>query len=332
MTRPTKATAGKRGRDKVLAFLRAAQNGNTRRSYESGMRQFALWATTVWNPAHPAEAVNAARPEEYHVAAHMQYMLGQGRAMSTVNTRVNAIADALRFDTTADYHPCSGALITQMRAVLVPMTKPKTQKREISRVLLHTIVTAALAVNDATSRRDACTLTLAFTTFLRASEVVRMNRGDVTFTTERIGAADVTVMRVHVDRMCKNDKQRVGHERLVRETSTVYDAARMMRAYLASTSGKATAPLFTTRDDRRMALGTPRGRLAHWLKCVGATDPAAYGFHSMRAGGATHAARAGVAVRHIKELGNWKSDAVNAYVRLNVTDRLRASNALSRHA
>ena len=320
------------GRQEVIDFLRRGQNSNTAAAYASGMRQFTHWAMTVWRTRHPRDPIDTARPLEHHVAAHMQYMLSQGRAMSTVNTRVNAIADSLRFETTADYHPCSGPLITQMRAILVPMTKPKTQKREISRQQLHMIVDAALTTGDDISRRDACMVMIAFTTFLRASEVVRMNREDVTFTNECIDGATISIMRVHIDRMCKNDKQRIGHERLVRETSGRCDAARMMRAYLGSTAGDAASPLFTTMHDTRMACGTPRGRLAHWLNAVGVSDHAAYGFHSMRAGGATHAARAGVAVRHIKELGNWKSDAVNAYVRLDIRDRLRASDALTREA
>ena len=322
-------------RARVLAFLRAKQNANTSRAYASGLRQFSHWVHTVENPqCSAAEQVRVERPLEHQVAAYMQYMVEtRGLAMSTVNTRVNAISDSVRFDTSASYQPTNGAIITQMRAVLMPMTKPRTQKREITRAQLHAIVTSTRAAPDTTSRRDACMFMLAFSTFLRVSEVVRMNRGDITFATSRVGTATRVIMHVHVDRMRKNDKQRLGHERLVAATTAPIDIVRMMQSYLRATHGPATAPLFPSVARRtagkRLALSTPGGRLHVWLKAVGVSDAKAYGFHSMRAGGATHAARAGVAIRHIKAHGNWKSDAVNAYVRLDLADRLRASDALT---
>jgi hypothetical protein len=52
---------------------------------------------------------------------------------------------------------------------------------------------------------------------LRASEIARMARGDITFTTEKVDGTPTVVMRIHVDRMSKNDKKRVGHERLISE-------------------------------------------------------------------------------------------------------------------
>ena len=321
-------------RDAVLTFLTATQNRNTSRAYASGMRQFERWASETNAQCARSDRVDARRPQEHDVAAYMQYMVEtQGLAMSTVNTRVNAVSDSVRYDTTTDYHPTSGAMITQMRAVLVPMAQPKSQKREITRAQLYDIVAATRAANDTIGRRDACMLMLAFTAFLRVSEVVRMNRGDITFTSERVDGATVDVMRVHVDRMCKNDRQRLGHERLVAATGAQVDMVHIMREYLRASDGTAATALFTaTGTGKRLALSTPAGRLRVWLEAVGVTDAKAYGFHSMRAGGATHAARAGVAVRHIKAHGNWKSDAVNAYVRANVSDRLRASDALSRDA
>ena len=55
-----------------------------------------------------------------------------------------------------------------------------------------------------------------------------------------------------------------------------------------------------------------------------------YGFHSVRARGATDAARAGVSEAKIKQHGNWKSDAVRLFVRQDVEDRLAVSAALGR--
>ena len=52
-------------------------------------------------------------------------------------------------------------------------------------------------------------------------------------------------------------------------------------------------------------------------------DTRAYGFHSLRAGAATQSAREGVPEQHIKLHGNWRSGAVQAYIRPDTEERLR---------
>jgi hypothetical protein len=74
----------------------------------------------------------------------------------------------------------------------------------------------------------------------------------------------------------------------------------------------------------------PRHRLQPCLKLIGMVDVSEYGFHSLRAGGATDAAKAGVAEQHIKAHGNWKSDAVQVYIRPGVEERLIASSTLGK--
>ena len=79
-----------------------------------------------------------------------------------------------------------------------------------------------------------------------------------------------------------------------------------------------------------MKTGTPRGRLQHWLREAHYSDEerATYGFHSLRSGAATDAHRQGVTEEEIKLHGNWKSDAVQVYMRPAMEARLRTSGAL----
>jgi hypothetical protein len=169
-----------------------------------------------------------------------------------------------------------------------------------------------------------------------------MDREDITFTMERMTGAPTLIMRVNVHRMAKNDFKRVGHERLVgeRAPNVKFCMVRQMQAYLAASApapkgpqGSRT-PLFRKEDGERMSEDTPRGRLKHWLQLTGVADvdASAYGFHSLRAGGVTDAAKSGVEERHIKAHGNWKSDAVRVYIRLDTEERLMASAAIGDHA
>jgi integrase len=104
--------------------------------------------------------------------------------------------------------------------VLTPMATPAQQKKEISWRQLEQIAELADVSGDKTMQRDACMFMLAYHIYLRVSEIARMNRKDIPFTSETVRGETTLIMRVHVDRMSKNNKDRVGRERLVAERST----------------------------------------------------------------------------------------------------------------
>jgi integrase len=137
-------------------------------------------------------------------------------------------------------------------------------------------------------------------------------------------------MKVYVNPLCKNDKERKGHERLVMERKErKICPVRAMREYLEeATPGRAGDQLFPTEEGGKMSVDTPRGRLHYWLRKAGVEREKEYGFHSLRAGAATASAKAGVPEEQIKLHGNWKSDAVRKYIRPDREDRLKASGAL----
>ena len=62
-----------------------------------------------------------------------------------------------------------------------------------------------------------------------------MKVGDITFGTETIEGEQIAFMKVHVSRMAKNDKERVGHERLIaeKEEETEWCIVRSMRRSLS---------------------------------------------------------------------------------------------------
>jgi hypothetical protein len=103
-----------------------------------------------------------------------------------------------------------------------------------------------------------------------------------------------------------------------------------MRTYITAMQRltPTATPLFTTDAGNRMRVDTPRGRLRYWLTATGVVDVERYGFHSLRAGGVTDAARAGVDARHIKEHGNWKSEAHQRYARASENDRAIVAAAI----
>jgi len=108
---------------------------------------------------------------------------------------------------------------------------------------------------------------LAYFCYPRGSEVVRMQRGDVQIETMTENGVQRRVLHVYVNPLCKNDKERKGHKRLVQERAAGQRCVlRTMEAYLAATTGDATAPLFPKEGGGKMSADTPRGQLRHWLQ------------------------------------------------------------------
>ena len=317
----------------VDAFISANRNANTNATYSSGWRRFIAWVNDVENPIRrECDAVDIERPDECDVAAYMMYMYGTNNAkLGTITSAVAAISDHLRTIVDDTYaNPCSGERVRRMKAVLIAITRPSSQKREITWKQLLAMHATTVKVGTALAERDSCMMILAYFAYLRVSEVVRMNREDITFTDEHVEGhtRKVTVMHVHVDRMAKNDAERKGHDRTIQaRPKGEYCMVRQMHAYVATIP---EGPLFPSVTGSRLSVNTPQWCLKRWLTTIGVTDPEAYGFHSMRAGAATDAAKAGVDERHIKLHGNWKSDAVRVYIRPDLNDRLAASNALGR--
>lgn len=321
----------------VDAFIVAHRNANTQATFASGWRQFERWATTIESPLrHQSAAVDTTHPSDVDIASYLQYIgTVRNASTATVTAAVAAIADHIRLDVAPSYNPCASVRVRRMRAVLVPMAKPATKKKEITWAQLQAIHTRCTDTPPSTvaghlARRDSCMFMLAYFTFLRTSEIARMTRADITITRERIDTVDTDILRVHVNRMCKNDAERRGHERIVAAKPHGHQClVRQMREYIKLLPSSTL--LFTTKAGTAMSADTPRGRLRHWLTAIGVTNAMDYGFHSIRAGAATDAATAGVEERNIKEHGNWKSDAYRGYIRPSVQTRLTVGAALGDH-
>jgi integrase len=319
-------------------FIIDHRNRNTQAAYASSWCQFIRWVREVENRARVhTDAVDTERPEEGDIAAYMQYLVTvRHAAMSTVVLALASINDHIRYSITHTYNPCNSARVQRMKAVLLPMTTTPIPKKAISWSMLKQIHAATTRVvrHRHLALRDTCMFMLAYFAYLRTSEIARMNRGDISFITSDTTGGGL-IMIVHVNRMCKNDTKREGHNRMIEQRiddgsdDDRHCMVSQMCHYLSlSPSLSPSSPLFVTNQHQRLSNDTPRTRLKHWMSNIGVSDIPQYGFHSLRAGGATDAANAGIDERHIKAHGNWKSDAVRGYMQPGQRERLIASSAL----
>jgi hypothetical protein len=102
----------------IRGWVQEQRNPHTAATYSSSMRQFVRWAQGVGS-AGLLVPVNPDAPTETQVAAYMRHLvLERGSPMATVGSHLAAIADHLKYVTTADYKRTAGPLVRAMRLVL----------------------------------------------------------------------------------------------------------------------------------------------------------------------------------------------------------------------
>ena len=110
-----------------------------------------------------------------------------------------------------------------------------------------------------------------------------------------------------------------------------FDAVREMRAWIETRrllGLPADGPLFCWPDGSSLTVSEVRD----WVKKVAAAagrDPARFGAHSLRIGGATAALAAGVTPALIRLMGRWSSDIYQIYCRMSVESALHVGRALA---
>ena len=103
----------------------------------------------------------------------------------------------------------------------------------------------------------------------------------------------------------------------------------LLRLRVLAGGAAAQGPIFlpVARDGGSKALSKTAVavRLRKVLQAIGVENWAAYAAHSLRRGGATHAAAMGVDLRYIMLMGRWKSDVVRQYTYYTPCQVLAAS-------
>ena len=192
-------------------------------------------------------------------------------------------------------------------------------------------------VNDAESSgtlsdlRLVTACLLAFSGFLRSSELVELRPCDC--------SADAQMLKINIVKS-KNDQLRQGSELLISRTSTSMCPVATLEKYMARTGMRWSDNCFIFRPIQKTKNGESlrkTGRISYsYLKDLFKNkvsklgyDAADFGLHSLRAGGATAAANAGVPDRLFKRHGRWRSEnAKDGCVKDDVGSRLEVSKKL----
>lgn len=284
---------GKRCNAAVRLYLDAALSDNTRRSYNSDLKQFAAWGGVI--PASPASVAT-------YVAHHALTL-----SCATLSRRVVAIGRA---------HTAQG-LPSPTHSPLVKATLQGVRRkrgrtpRQVTALQKNDVVRLVTGLQGIRGLRDKALLLIGFAAAFRRSELVSLNAEDVEFADE--GA----LIRLQRSKTDQNGRGRVIAIPYVRGR---HCPCRALKAWLDAASIEAGA-LFRriNRYDQllpgRLTAQSVALIIKARVKAVG-LNPDLYSGHSLRAGFATNAARSGASSSSIRAQTGHTSDAMlHRYIR-----------------
>jgi integrase len=212
--------------------------------------------------------------------------------------------------------------------------KPVIKKEPITPEILQRIVERyGSATNSLTDIRICCMCLLSYAAFLRFSELVNLKRSDIFFYDDHFS--------LFISKS-KTDQFKTGTCVNVSRTENITCPYNMLKLYLqvAAISDDSNCFIFRAvsfckksgtfklRNTGPLSYTRAREVLLQALESVG-MDKSKFSLHSLRSGGATAAANAGLSDRLFKKHGRWRSDnAKDGYVHENLQSLLSVSKSL----
>lgn len=311
--------------ERARAFARAATAPNTKRAYRADWADFCAWSDARGLPTLPASPGTVALYIASRAEVGPDDVDGRptaGLKVSTLERRLSAINQAHR--QTGHEAPASRrdeplhsvwAGITRTKGVAVDKVSPTLP--DDLRLMIDALPRGEDGEWTLAARRDRALLLVGFAGALRRSELVAVEADHVQFTAEG--------MRLRLPRS-KTDQEGRGatlgiHYGRAPQTCPVRALRSWLQAGREVTGAPLTGPLFRKVDrwGRLWETGLTSGAVAKLVKRAArraGLDAALYSGHSLRAGFATTAARAGKHERAIMAHTRHKSERVlREYIR-----------------
>ena len=301
---------------------------HSRADSTTGKYMYAFQRWKAW--AAERREVTVFPVQEVYFALYLQHLGEVSSSKSAVGEAVNAVSWVLQI---SGLPPISESPFVRatLSGLQRKLSKPKVRKEPVTVDILSALVGSFGQSPTLTDIRLGAIALLSFAAFLRYDEVAKLRCCDITFTPE--------AMLVAI-KSSKTDQYRQGEVVPVARTGTVTCPVKMMEHYykLGEIAHDSSLPLFrgvtNTKHGQRLRTS---GSLSYtrmrelFLGKLGelGLEASKFGLHSLRAGGATAAANAGVADRLFKRHGRWRSEsAKDGYVDDSSDARLSVSKSL----
>ena len=268
-----------------------------------------------------------------HVALYLQHLIDTTHSQSTVDSAIYAIQWA---HTMAGIpSPTNSPIIHAIREAAKRLvgTRPVNKKEPISAGMIGELVNNS-NFDNLLELRNVCIFILAYAGFFRIQEVLHIKYGDIHFNSGYV------VINVDVS---KTDQLRKGNEVVISVGSGEKTCpVKILRRYISEVER------YPVQSDHFVFRALSKCKSGHKLVAINRTvsystireyfkvnfkdivpDISLFSTHSLRAGGASAAANAGVQDRLFQRHGRWRSVAAkNGYVDDSLGSRLTVSKML----
>ena len=264
----------------------------------------------------------------FHVASYLCHLMTEAKTASPLESAVHSIAWFHQFggEPSSSDHPLVKSIVAGAQRLLAHQT---TKKEPITVSQLEQLVASkADSMASLYNIRSVVICLLAFAAFLRFDELAKLVRSDVKIEND--------MLKLFIQ-SSKTDQYRDGAWIVVASSRKATCPVAMMNRYLDRAGLSCDSPLFcqlskTKCGYKPRSKGLSYSRLRELVleafKDI-VPDISAIGTHSLRSGGATAAANAGVPDRLFKRHGRWASEsAKDGYVQDSLSSRLSVSKAL----
>ena len=287
---------------------------------------FLRWKS--WAEAHEEIVVFPVRECDFSLyLQHLGDITGSKAAVEEAVNAVGWVHQLAGYPTVADSPFVRLALDGLQRR----LARPKVRKEPVTKDMISALVDSLGLTPSLTDLRLVAACLLAFSAFLRYDELAKLRCCDVTFNADH--------MAVHV-MSSKTDQYRQGDCVIVARTNTPLCPVAMLERYyaMASLPKQSKLRLFrgivVTKSGERLrsqgSLSYTRLRELFLSKLSElGFDRKHFGLHSLRSGGATAAAQAGVPDRLFKRHGRWRSEsAKDGYIKDSMSALMSVSKSL----
>lgn len=294
---------------------------STVQTYTRAFQRWKLWAGSHDLPPLPARAI--------HLCLYVAFLMQSARTFAPINCSMAAIAWA--HEKAGLDNPTQSAVLQQTingarRLLAAPVKKKKPlTPSNIRQIIEHFIQPST----DLAQLQTVTLIVLGFASFLRWDELHRLAPHSLRFFS--------THMAAFIDQR-KNDRLREGHWVFIARSGSPSCPVALVERFLREGAHGPDQPLFCKIGRRKsgtaflrtvaMTYSRARELVGECLRAIG-LDSSQYGLHSLRAGGASAAANAGVPDRLFRRHGGWKSEAAkDGYLQESISDLLCVSRSL----
>lgn len=261
---------------------------STVNKYVSAFLRWRRWAAT-----HKEITVFPVKESEF--ALYLQHVADTACSKSAVEEALNAVSWVNQL---AGYHPLSESVF--LRVVLDglqrKLAKPKVRKEPITNDMIQALVGSLGPDPSLADIRLVAACLLSFAGFLRYDELAKLRCCDVTFRAQSMSIRITS---------SKTDQYRQGDTVLIARSGSATCPVAMLERYFDAAKLSSTSKLrvfrgiVVTKNGEQLrptgSLSYTRLRELFLTKLAGlGFDPKLFGLHSLRSGGATSAANAGV--------------------------------------